>query len=171
MGYATPADFITFFNETLVEDLASDSGVPEDATTSARIQACLDAASGRIEAALVTGGRYRVEDLNNLSGNSRWYLKWLVCAIALGYLVFNRLAKLDEGTKAIIEQAEKQLDLLNKGVNIFNLPDKIEATKIDVEGPTLAERVALNTLPLRTRNFYPSEGQRLPLFRGGGSDG
>lgn len=91
--------------------------------------------------------------------------------IALGYLVFNRLAKLDEGTKAIIEQAEKQLDLLNKGVNIFNLPDKIEATKIDVEGPTLAERVALNTLPLRTRNFYPSEGQRLPLFRGGGSDG
>lgn len=165
MAYATPADLITFFNEVLVEDLASDTGAPEEATTSARIQACLDAASGRVEAALLTSGRYRVEDLQGLSGNSAWYLKWLVCAIALGYLVFNRIARLDEGTKAIIEQAEKQLDLLSKGVNILNLPDKVQATEIAVEGPILAERIALNTLPIRTKNFYPAESQRLPIFR------
>jgi len=165
MGYATPADLVTFFNEVLVEDLASDSGVPEDAAASERIQACLDAASGRVEAALLTSGRYRVEDLQGLSGNSGWYLKWLVCAIALGYLVFNRIARLDDGTKAIIDQAERQLESLAKGVNILNLPEKIEATNIQIEGPTLAERVALNTLPLRTKNFYPNESQRLPLYR------
>jgi|GEM_PF-1678484 len=165
MGYATPADLVTFFNEVLVEDLASDSGVPEDAAASERIQACLDAASGRVEAALLTSGRYRVEDLQGLSGHSGWYLKWLVCAIALGYLVFNRIARLDEGTKAIIEQAEKQLELLSKGVNILNLPEKVQATEIAVQGPILAERIALNVLPLRTRHFYPSEAQRLPLDR------
>jgi len=165
MAYATAYDLITFFNEVLVEDLASDTGMPQDAQNSQRVQACLEAASGRVEAALLTSGRYRVEDLQSLTGSSATYLKWLVCAIALGYLVFNRIARLDEGTKAIMEQAEKQLDLLSKGVNILNLPEKVSATEISVQGPILAERIALNTLPMRTKNFYPSEAQRLPMYR------
>jgi phage gp36-like protein len=166
MAYATPEDLSVRFHLPLLEDLASDTGSPAAGlANNPRVLAALEDASGRIDAALLVGGRYQPGDLEGLAGHSQAHLKRITCALAVGYLVQNRVARLDEGTKAMIEQAEQVLDLLRKGLNVFNLPQHQEAGRSVVDGPTVAERIALNTLPVRVRHFYPRDSGRLPLGR------
>ena len=166
MAYATAQDLIDRFDQRLLADMASDTGTPEsDLSTNARVLAALEDASGRIEAALRSGNRYLPSDLSGLSGSSQSYLKRITCALALGYLVQSDIARLDEGTQKTIEEAERVLDLLRKGVDVFGVDRLIEAGTPKADGPTAVKRQELRLLPTRVRRFYPADQGRLPMGR------
>ena len=92
-AYAEPSDLVNRLELPTIQRLISDDGqdVPaEDLATDDKLLAALEDASGDVEAAMLVGKRYSVEDLEGLTGNSLATLKRITCTIALAYLLERR---------------------------------------------------------------------------------
>jgi hypothetical protein len=167
-AYATSADLINFADENSVKDLLSDTGTYTGTlSTDTKLTALLQAASGAIEAACGVSELYNPTDLAALAGNSLVLLKELVCQLTMVLLVRRRPEKYgSEYWQAIRKEAEDYLDRLRKGERLFDDSHKRLAGLPTIDGPTSIDYQRLNLLPSRTRNFFPSVGQRLPLGRG-----
>lgn len=167
-AYATAADLTARYDLSDVCDLASDNGTPEGAIASSeRITAVLEDASGRVESAAFVGGLYTADDLESLTGNSEAFLKRLVCDIAYCLLLRVRPGKYSEDfRKEAAKESDEWLDRLRTGKNIFSISKAVDASVIDVDGPTAASHSQLNLLTTRTHNFYPSVSSRFPTGKG-----
>ena len=166
MSYAAPADLLARFDPRDVGDLCGDDGVQVsriDLLTDPNLQACLDDASGAIDAALLAGGRYSTSDLAALTGNSLALLRRICCELALSYLWARRPLYRAEDRKAATELAEKALERLRKGENVFNVTENITASMPTIDGPTSVTYDDLNMIRDRTKNYYPA--RHLPYDR------
>lgn len=162
-AYATPADMIERYDVRLLGDLVADDNSQVSAASlpaNTVLIEQLEDAAGAIEVALRSGGRYTPADLEALTGNSRQHLKRINCDIAMCYLLERRVDYDPDRAQAQRELAEKYLEQLRKGVNVFGIDELIEASTVDfVQVKTIDLRNA-NTIRDRTRNYYPQ--RRLP---------
>jgi len=166
-SYATSADLTNFADENTVSDLLSDTGTYTGTlSTDTKLTALLQAASGAIEAACGVSNLYMPTDLAALTGNTLVMLKELTCQLTMVLLVRRRPEKYgSEYWQAIRKEAEDYLDRLRRGERLFDDANKRMAGLPTIDGPTAIDYQTLNLIPSRTRNFFPSVGQRLPLGR------
>ena len=166
-SYASAADLVNFADEQTVKDLLSDTGTYTGTlSTDTKLTALLQAASGAVEAACGVSNLYMPTDLAALTGNTQVLLKELVCQLTLVLLVRRRPEKYgNEYWQAIRKEAEDYLDRLRKGERLFDDANKRQAGLPTIDGPSAVQYQYLNLIPSRTRNFFPSVGQRLPLGR------
>ena len=167
-SYATPQQLLQRHHPDLVNDLAADDGVRTsriDLVADVNVLAALADASGAIEAALVAGNRYTVDQLTNLTGNSASLLARITCDIAMAFL-FDRAASLDvEKCRKYKDQAEEHLNKLHDGQNVFNLESHKTAGNPSLGGPSAVDYARLNLIPDRTQHYYPDRASRLPTDR------
>jgi phage gp36-like protein len=167
-SYATPLDLFERHDVRLVNDLAEDDGQRlsrPDLALNENVLTALADASGAIEIALVTGGRYSVEQLESLDGNSKQVLERTCCDIAMAYLFDRRPSHNPDMLEAYWKIATRHLEALRTGQNIFNLPDHVAATNPTLDGPSSRVYTKLNLIPDRVQHFYPRREGRLPLDR------
>lgn len=166
MAYASPADLKLFFDERVLRDLASDTGVQATLGNDARVEMALDAASGKIDAALFVGGNYTPDELGALTGNSLNLLKYVCSYLAMGILIARRPEKIkEEWCQAIIKEGEDFLDKLRQGIRTFDIDTHLAAGRPTIDGLSTVGHERINLLPSRVHNFYPHVGTRLPLGR------
>ena len=167
--YAAGADLLERKRADTVNDLVGDDGVRlsrEDLLTDTTLVTALSDASGAIDGALLAGGRYSTGDLEGLTGNSLSLLKRTCCDIAMAFLLDrNPQVNVDEGER-YQELANRYLERLRTGENIFNLAEAARAGMPTIDGPTAIDYDRLQLLPERTRRFYPNRVSRLPTDRG-----
>jgi hypothetical protein len=170
---AQPSDWITYYNPGTLGDLCSDTGIRvQDLTNNPRALTYLSAASGEVASACLVSRLYTIEDLTEIAttaGPSQDALKRLVCQIALRLAMENRPEKFTETCEKQREVTEATLDHLRQGKRLFVVPSKpfdlADGGLPKCEGMTTAQVLLRNSLPNRTRNFYPNQGQRMPLNR------
>ena len=171
MAYADGSDLIKRYDWELVGDSATDDrdtlSRPE-VLTHANVLSSLSGASGRINSALGYGAKFTPDDLEQLEGDDLEYLKDLVCDLAMVRLGQRRgengLGGMIDGIR---DNAEKLLELIRNGDNIFNLPQVLDASLVDTDGPTAIELVDRNDLTVRMGRYFPTPAHRLPLSQGG----
>lgn len=127
-AYATPAQFLTYYDVRQLGDLVADAGARVTAVTlltDANLQAALNAASGEIEAACLVGDRYTPSDLNILTGMSLASLQKLCCDLAFWNLLVRRYptAQPTESYKAAMEKLERA----RLGERIWGLQENADA--------------------------------------------
>lgn len=168
MARATHEDMAHRYDIRVLQDLASDSGTPVlDLSTSSRLTAALEGATGQFEAAVRVGGIYSADDLDALTGSSQALMKDIVCELALLRLVGARIETLGKDSyEAVRRRAEDYLTALRNGERLFPLEAQEAAGRPSVNGPTSADYEKLNLLPDRVRRYYPRRSGRLPLGRG-----
>jgi hypothetical protein len=175
MSYITPADWIVMYNPKTLGDLCSTSGASvTDLTANPQALFFLDAASGEVAAACLVAKLYTDADLTEIagtSGPSQNHFKRIVGQVALRLAMENRPEKYAKQVEALREVCEKVLDQLREGKRLFVVPSKPEWQEDGglpaVSGMSTARILNRNSLPTRTRNFYPSAAQRQPLNRAG----
>lgn len=161
MAYATGEELLERFDARLIGDLVKDNGVQEPVASLPEHQnllSAIDDASADVDAALVVGGRYTPDDLqNNLSASAATFLRRLTCGLALIYLKQRRGRFDPEKDGALLKEINGKLDSLRTGANLLLLGDQEEApaSTIDLVTPKLVPVCRRNTIRARTRNYYP----------------
>ena len=171
--YATGNDLIARYDADLIGDLANDDRVTIDRSSGSHdiafhpnVVEALDDASGEINAALMVGGRYSIEQLAELSDQSKKHLVRITCAIAMCGLFDRRPeAASEKYRERVYDRAKELLKSLKSGDNIFGLPEEIEAGLIDVGGPDVIDNENRNDLTSRMERYFPHAGSRLPRHR------
>lgn len=159
-AYATPSDMLIHADARDIGDLVADDGQQVSAVdllTNPILLEFLTRSSGDVESALVVGNRYSVDQLENLTGNSKAKLVDLVCDLTVIRLLKRRPGKDLEQLKLMSEMADVKLDRLRKGENIFDLTAIRNASVVSVDGPTTLEFQDLNLVRDRIGNrYFPS---------------
>lgn len=161
-AYATPEDMVNYYDVRTLGDLVADDGstVPEAALpTNVKMLTVLSAATGRVDAAVLRGGRYTKEQLEALTGESEEYLINLTCAVAY-CMLWKRRTWSDRYERTIgdaCKEAEEHLAALRSGDEIFPNDTTIAAGLPDISAPSavqLANNYQLVSDKARPR-FYP----------------
>ncbi|VTS00603.1 hypothetical protein [Tuwongella immobilis] len=140
-SYCTGSQLLDYHDARLVGDLLSDAEtrIAEGSIpTNPKVLAALRRASGDLESAALVGGRYKVTDLEMLTGNALEYRIGLVADLAFWHLTKRRFpaTKIEDVTGA--QQAMDTLELLRTGERIFGVVEVIEAHNmgtVDVSQP------------------------------------
>lgn len=157
-SYCTPAQMLERKDAREIGDLVSDSNTQVSDVallTDDNLLTALADASGDIEAALLVGGRYSVEDLENLTGNSANYLQRICAEIAMYYLLVRRPQTNADLFDHYDRVRERYLKTLKSGAEIFPLPETISATQPSVDGPTTQDYHDLNMIRDRVLRYFP----------------
>jgi hypothetical protein len=121
--YITAQDVITRVDNVLLGTLVQDGGALDSSTallTNPVLQACMQDASGQLEAACVQGQRYQPSDLANLTGVSQSFMKRILTFLTLYHLHMRRPgAMIPPGILKAIADAEKWLDNIQEGKYVF----------------------------------------------------
>lgn len=169
MAHAVAADLIARYDTRTIQDLASDTGTEvaaEDLATNDNVTAALEDASGRMDAAVLTGKMYTLAQLEALTDNSLALRKRICCDLAMGYLMGRRPEKYGaESLRAMQQAGEEYLERLRKGERLFYVVAVQDAQLPEIDGPSIIQYETMNLIPDRTRNFYPSRASRLPTNR------
>lgn len=174
--YAAPEDLAARFDIRTIGLLCTDDGQKLSRTavlSHPNVMVALDDASGRVESALQHGGRYRVEDLQELTGNSQSHLKQIVCTIAMTRLLRRRPGTYTDLLQQVSAEAEEYLSYLAKGFDVFTLTQHLAAGVIEADGPGNNENISLlNQRNLISDNLigrsYPHRGDTGRRRRGFG---
>ena len=137
MAYATGTDLVERFDWEVVSQLASDERVEltkGEVVSLPALVTALDDASGRIESALIHGGRYTPAELSGLTGNSLSHLKRITCTLAMVGLLRRRPGVYADLLQLLTTDAEEYLKMISTGVDVFNLTPEINAGVIDDGG-------------------------------------
>ena len=164
-AYATGEDLVARYDIDLVGDLATDREVidREEIPLEPRVLIALGDASGEVEVALLAGGRYTVEQLAGLTGNSVNHLKQIVCGLAMAALHRRRPESADkEFIEAITKDAREAIQALRRGENLFGLAEAISASVVELGGPSVVDIQNRNDLPFRMARYFPEPSSRLP---------
>jgi hypothetical protein len=135
-------------DETDLLDNGTDAGL--------RVQAALDSAAGMIEASTLRGGRYSVDDLAGLTGNSAAFLKLIECEIAMAILFARKPLYQVDDYKAALELQDMYLSQLRKGETIFNIEANAEAGTPSYSSPSVVEVQQLGLIRDVARPYYPA---------------
>src|SRR3990167_6702051 len=117
-AFATPADMIARYDVNTLGDICSDDGIPVTTAkliTNTKLTTALNTATGRIKAATLRAARYTVDDLDDLTGESKAYLSDLTCRIAFWYLWQRKPYADDQQRSEIKAQADEALGVLRSG--------------------------------------------------------
>lgn len=144
--YASAADFAERYDIRTIGDLLSDLGVRLPAgqvLTSSRLTTLLMQASGMLESAALAGKRYTTEDLAALTGNSKEYMKGIICDLVIWVLLGRRPTR-EGGIPEIVKGAVEAVELLRHGHRIFAFTEVQDAGKnvivADTPAPLLTSR-------------------------------
>lgn len=169
-AYADPSDLVNRLELPTIQRLISDDGhdVPEeDLATDDKLLAALEDASGDVEAAMLVGKRYSVEDLERLTGNSLATLKRITCTIALAYLLERRPTVHLEQSQRYLERAQQYLEQLRAGARIFNVEDNVGKQTPTIDGPRSVDYERMNGIvDQMSHRYFPNRISRLPTNRG-----
>jgi hypothetical protein len=125
------ADLMSRFDPDSIARLASDDRAAvlsrADTAIHPNVTAALSDAKGRFMAAVQFGGRYRADDLNNLTAESLEYAKRIVCTLAMAMLMGRRLGSHAEERQRLIQEAQMALDFLSAGKDVFTLTAQLDA--------------------------------------------
>lgn len=170
MAYATGDDLALRYDIDWVGDLATDNreSLSRGAVaTHPAVLVALDGASGQVQAALIQGGQYSVDDLATLTGVNAAYLADLVCGLAIIRLWERRSEAIPSNAEAVQAKWWGLIEKLEKGGNIFDLPAQLDATIVDHAGPTAVQLQNRNDMTVRNK-LFPPPITRLPRSQGGG---
>lgn len=162
--YLSAEEFLARIDYRTVADFLGDDGqrlTRPEVLASPVLQTLLMQASGEAEAAALTGGRYTVEDLTGLTGNSLEYWQGIIAGCALPML-WDRRPNKKPPELHIEAWAQGKLALLGAGENVLGLADQIEAGNPDsyYETPEDADARVLATF--QARRFF---GRRANDYR------
>lgn len=134
MAYADHSDMIARYDSRRLGQLVKDDGsqaTEAELDGDEKLTAILSDASGKVNAAVMRGGRYSAADLAALDGDNLALLKRLVCDLAYGMLVQRRGFSSEEVRSQVpgYRDAEQALTDLADGVRIFATEDAIRAGK------------------------------------------
>lgn len=171
--YAAAADLAARYDINIIGQLVTDDGQKlsrQAVLEHPNLAVALQDASGRVESALLHGGRYTTEHLQALTDNSLAYLKRITCAFAMSGLLMRRPGTASQLREAINAETEEYLKLLSSGMDVFNIDAHKAAGLLADEGNTNSESVFL----LTTRNLlsdrlnlqlFPNRGPRANTYR------
>lgn len=141
-GYATGADLLNYHDARSVCSFVADDDVKiaESAVpTNAKVLAALLRASGEVEMAAQTGGKYSPTDLDGLTGAGEQALVGLVCDLAFWHLAKRRRDGLKPDQVSGAEQALKLLEQLRKGDMVFPIDNIGDAGIAHVVSPAVPD--------------------------------
>lgn len=98
-------------------------------------------ALGRFEAAVQSGGRYSIAELESLTTTSLAYAKKIICMIAMVSLMGRRPGTHNMEREQMLKESEGYLSALAAGKDVFTLTDHLEAGLLDPETTTEAVRL------------------------------
>jgi hypothetical protein len=162
---ATGAELVARYDIRLIGDFATDEGEPLDPAavpTHPNVIVALEDATGEFEAAVLSGDRYTLAQLDSLAGNTRNHMVRIICSIAMCCLFDRRPEIESETTKAIRERADKFIKALNNGDNILGIAEIVEAGTIKDVHISAVEVDNRNLLPSRMNRYFPGTEQRTP---------
>jgi hypothetical protein len=181
MTWLTAADLLVDGDERIIGEFLSDDGdmLTRDEILSSTIltdasNGILARAMGRVEAALLSGGRYTTLDMARLTVGSLAYLKEIGSVVALSILVKRRIGLHAEFAKGCWELAESHLESLRTGKELFTLADPVtnltdgsveQAAVVDTSLLTWINCRDINTLADQCYKRFPDRSQRLPYAR------
>lgn len=168
-AYATGADLVQRYDVDILGDLATDDREELDrevVPTHPNILAALLDASGEVDVALLSGGRYTPDQLANLTGNTKNHLVRITCAAAMALMCERRPDRVNlELAEAYRKTAKGHLEQLRRGENVFGIPAVVDAGSIDVVTVEAISIENLNLLPARMPRYFPGTEQRTPISR------
>lgn len=139
---AISADMVKRYDARTLGDLCSDDGnqVSEQAlVTNAKMTAALSTATGHFLAAVLRAERYTRNELEALTGDSKEYLKDLICQIAFWGL-WRRKPYTDDQQRADAKAAaDEALELMRTGAHVFDIDRQKDAGTPKVETVTRVE--------------------------------
>lgn len=159
MAYATPAQMLLRYDSRTIGQLVADDDTQVSASgllTDTVLAAALGDASGRIDSALLQGGRYTTDDLEGLTGNNATYLVRICCDIAMEFLWQRRPYYDIERYKQARELAEDHLKLLQSGKDIFDIASVQNASVPSNYAPTVYQYDNIGMIRDRTRGYFPA---------------
>lgn len=161
---ATPADMILRYDSRSLGDIVSDTGnrVPETSlATDPKMLKSLEAATGQFYAAILRAKRYTRLEIEALTGESKEYLKDIVCALAFWWLWRRKpYTEMNDRLRTGAEEdAKEALTMLRNGDEVFEIATSIDAGVGTVDTPSIvAIDVGWGLVVDRCRrgNFYPA---------------
>lgn len=130
MAHATVSDLLMRYDLRRIADLVLDTDqrataeeLAGNSTAGLVVQTALSDASGMINSAILAGNRYLLVDLQNMTADSKGFLKRICCDIAYGLLISRRGyggADLDAMTSRA-KESEAVLELLRTGERVFEI--------------------------------------------------
>lgn len=117
------------------------------------LNGALDAASGEVEMAALAGGRYSEQDLLDLQTDVDMGLIGIVCNIAMYILYARRGREIPPARMRAWEAAQKRLDEIRDGSQVFRDDQVIEQGQLHVSVIGQAQRDELNLVS--DEPFFP----------------
>jgi phage gp36-like protein len=169
MAHATAAQWLERHDARMIAQLVGDDNVEIsriDLQTDEVVLALLDDATGEMDVALKSAGRYSDTNLSGLTGSMLNHRVRICCDIAMS-LAFDRRPGFEpEIADRHHAKAAELLEKLRTGANIFDLPAHQTASNPTLDGPTSVDYKRNNLLVDRSHRFFPGRSQRLPTDRG-----
>lgn len=159
-------DLIERFDVQLVGRLASDeTGVqlhPSAVAAHANVTTAIQDALGRFEAAVQSGGRYTVAELDTLTTTSLAYAKRLICNLAMMALMLRRPGTHTMEREHMMKETEGALNALAAGKDVFTLEPQLESGLLDMHQTTESVRVMRSLIADRLRGHLTTFGEDPP---------
>lgn len=163
--YCTIQEFLDRYDAALVAQLLSDDCLhlsPGQLAESPRLTELLEDASGWVESACLTAGKYEAVDLAALNGNSKKFLARIVADLAFGMLRQRRGGYEDQSLPQFT-QALETLNRLRAGERVFALQENMNAgnptskllTERDIERTNLMTFQAARFFGIRANRNRP----------------
>lgn len=157
MAYATADDMVIHCDSRNLCELVSDNDEAVDVGTlsdNAVLAAFMEAAEGEINADILTGNRYSIDELEAMTGSGSAMLKQMVCHMAFIRLM-RRRGKWDEETAKWEESLTARRNDLRKGLAVFPLRKSLEAGNAALVAATPLTVQTAGLLRDRVPNYYP----------------
>ena len=159
MACLTAAAFLERNDSRDVGDLVSDTGTTVsagDLLSDTNLATAIEDAQGTVDAALQFGGRYTSADLAALTTTQEAYLNRIETELCMYFLLARRPSYSTDQLEYYAKLKDELLDPLRKGEEIFPSDAAIEASKADVDGPSVVDyEQNYNLWRDRTKNYYP----------------
>lgn len=162
----TVADLVNRWDARLLAQLARDDGQLEtNLASNPRISAALRGAEGQLRAAILKGGRYSIEELEQLDPEDLEFYKDIVCNLAMLRLAAARVNTIGGDIyKTLREDTQQLLRQLESGEMIFASPRARKGSLPEGRAITLAQFHAQNLLVDRCTRFYPPRVEETQLY-------
>jgi len=131
-SYISAAEFAEMFDTRVIGQLSSDTGT-DAGTSNAIVLACIEKASGELEAAVLKAGRYTEADLLLLQTDDDSQLKQIVGKLTLLQLYNRRQGVIPSTVEDMRRDTLEQLDMLAKGTRILRDEDAVVAGKARIK--------------------------------------
>lgn len=158
--YCTAAQFLIYADWRTIADLCSDlDGRPLQAdlvdastTVGTILVEFLAKASGDLESACFTGGKYTPEDIAGMTGNQAATIRGIVANKALWYF-FMRRPDIGIQVPQACQQADAFLNAIATGERVFGIQEAIDASHLEIEVETAQD--------VENRNLITRQADRL----------